>query len=638
MQTQDKTTVSRKSLEAAIKASQDYLLSIQYPDGYWWAELQSNVTITSEAVLLHKIWGTDSNRPLHKVEAYLRKEQRSHGGWELFYGDGGELSTTIEAYMALKLLGVTENDPAMIKAREFILARGGITKARIFTKLHLALIGCYDWRGIPSIPPWIMFLPEFFPVNIYEMSSWARGSTVPLLIVFDRKPVFITNPAINLDELYTEGVSNAKFELPKNNDWSDIFLHLDNAFKFAEKLNLVPFREEGIKAAEKWVLERQEETGDWGGIIPAMLNSLLALRTLGYDAADPIVERGLQAVDNFSLETEDTYRVQACISPVWDTGLVIRSLVDSGIAPNHPALVRAGEWLIEKQILDYGDWAVKNKQGKPGAWAFEFVNNFYPDVDDSAVVVMALNQVKLPNEKLKQAAINRAVDWIASMQCQDGGWAAFDLNNNADWLNAIPYGDLKAMIDPNTADVTARVLEMLGNCQISLDDYNMNRALEYLKKEQEPEGCWFGRWGVNYIYGTSGVLAALSLIAPKSHRSNIEKGAAWLVSCQNADGGWGETCFSYNDPTLKGKGDSTASQTAWALIGLIAAGEATGKFAKEAIDRGVNYLLATQQSDGTWNEDYFTGTGFPCHFYIKYHLYQQHFPLTALGRYHALSL
>ncbi|MFB2881556.1 squalene--hopene cyclase [Floridanema aerugineum] len=638
MQTQDKTTVSRNSLEAAIKASQDYLLSIQYPDGYWWAELQSNVTITSEAVLLHKIWGTDSSRPLHKVETYLRKEQRKHGGWELFYGDGGELSTTIEAYMALKLLGVSETDPAMSKAREFILAKGGISKARIFTKLHLALIGCYDWRGLPSIPPWVMFLPEFFPVNIYEMSSWARSSTVPLLIVFDRKPIFITNPAINLDELYAEGVNNVKFELPKNNDWSDIFLHLDNAFKFAEKLNLVPFREEGIKAAEKWVLERQEATGDWGGIIPAMLNSLLALRTLDYDVADPIIERGLQALDNFSLENEDTYRVQACISPVWDTALVMRSLVDSGIAPNHPALVRAGEWLIEKQILDYGDWAVKNKKGKPGAWAFEFVNNFYPDVDDSAVIVMALNQVKLPNEKLKQAAINRAVDWIASMQCQDGGWAAFDLNNNADWLNAIPYGDLKAMIDPNTADVTARVLEMLGNCQISLDDYNMNRALEYLKKEQETEGCWYGRWGVNYIYGTSGVLAALSLVAPKFHRSNIEKGAAWLVSCQNADGGWGETCFSYNDPSLKGKGDSTASQTAWALIGLIAAGEATGKFAKEAMDRGVNYLLATQKSDGTWDEDYFTGTGFPCHFYIKYHLYQQHFPLTALGRYHALSL
>jgi len=636
MQTQDKTKLASNSLSEAIKASQDYLLSIQYPDGYWWTELESNVTITSEAVLLHKIWGTDSTRPLHKVETYLRKQQKSHGGWELFYGDGGNLSTSIEAYMALKLLGVKENDPAMIKAREFILAKGGISKARIFTKIHLALIGCYDWRGIPSIPPWIMLLPESFPFTIYEMSSWARSSTVPLLIVFDRQPVFITNPGINLDELYTEGAANVKFQLPQNNDWSDIFVALDGVFKFAETLNLVPFREEGLKAAEKWVLERQEATGDWGGIIPAMLNSLLALRTLGYDVDDPVVHRGLQAVDNFAIETEDTYLVQPCISPVWDTALVMRSLVDSGLAPNHPLLVKAGEWLVEKQILDYGDWAVKNKRGKPGAWAFEFINRFYPDVDDSAVVIMALNGVKLPKETVKQAAITRGVDWIASMQCRDGGWAAFDIDNNADWLNYLPYADLKAMIDPNTADVTARVLEMLGSCHISLDDYNLNRALDYLKKEQEPEGCWFGRWGVNYIYGTSGVLVALSLIAPKSHRPNIEKGAAWLVSCQNPDGGWGETCESYNDPSLKGQGDSTASQTAWALIGLIAAGEALGKFEQLAMERGVNYLLATQRKDGTWDEPYFTGTGFPCHFYLKYHLYQQHFPLTALGRYRAI--
>ncbi|MFB2968902.1 squalene--hopene cyclase [Aerosakkonema sp. BLCC-F183] len=634
MQTQDRTKVT--SVDAAIAASQNYLLSIQYPDGYWWAELESNVTITAEAVLLHKIWGTEKTRPLHKAETYLRREQRSHGGWELFYGDGGNLSTSVEAYMALKLLGVPATDPAMQKAREFILERGGISKTRIFTKMHLALIGCYNWRGLPSIPPWIMLLPESFPFTIYEMSSWARSSTVPLLIVFDRKPIYITNPSITLEELYTEGAENVRFELPRNNDWTDVFVWLDDAFKLAENLNLVPFRQEGLKAAEKWVLERQEETGDWGGIIPAMLNSLLGLRCLDYDVNDPIVERGLQAVDRFAVETEDIYWVQPCVSPVWDTALVMRSLLDSGIAPNHPALVRGGEWLLSKQILDYGDWAVKNKQGKPGAWAFEFVNRFYPDVDDSAVVVMALNGVQLPNEELKQAVIARAVAWIATMQCRDGGWAAFDLDNNADWLNQLPYGDLKAMIDPNTADVTARVLEMLGRGNFSIDPSNFDRALNYLKNEQEAEGCWYGRWGVNYIYGTSGVLAALSLVAPESHRSNIERGAAWLVSCQNADGGWGETCFSYDNPALKGQGDSTASQTAWALIGLLAAGEATGKFEKEAIDRGINYLVTAQRSDGTWDEDYFTGTGFPCHFYLKYHLYLQHFPLTALGRYRTI--
>ncbi len=647
MQTEDRATVSK--VEKAIAASQDYLLSIQYPDGYWWAQLESNVTITAEVVLLHKIWGTDGTRPLHKVETYLRQEQRSHGGWELFYGDGGELSTSVEAYMALKLLGVSETDSAMIRAREFILKRGGISKTRIFTKLHLALIGCYNWRGLPSIPPWVMLLPCEFPVNIYEMSSWARGSTVPLLLVFDKKLVFPTNPAITLDELYAEGANNAQFELPRNSDWTDLFIALDDAFKLAENLNLVPFREEGIKAAEQWILERQEATGDWGGIIPAMLNSLLGLRCLDYSASDPIVERGLQAVDRFAIETEDIYWVQPCVSPVWDTALVMRSLVDSGVSPNHPALVQGGEWLVSKQILDYGDWAVKNKQGKPGAWAFEFDNRFYPDVDDSAVVVMALQGVQLPNEKLKQDAIARAIDWITTMQCQDGGWAAFDLNNNADWLNAIPYGDLKAMIDPNTADVTARVLEMVGYTLKEKategkpekfpipNSQNLNRALAYLRREQEPEGCWFGRWGVNYIYGTSGVLTALSLIAPESHRVNIERGAAWLRGCQNLDGGWGETCESYKNPALKGQGKSTASQTAWALIGLMAAESAIGKLGEPVIERGVSYLVETQRSDGTWDESEFTGTGFPGHFYLKYHLYQQHFPLTALGRYRARS-
>jgi squalene-hopene/tetraprenyl-beta-curcumene cyclase len=631
MQTQDRATV--KKVAAAIAASQQYLLSLQNPAGYWWAELESNVTITAEVVLLHKIWGTDQARPLHKVETYLRSQQRQHGGWELFYGDGGELSTSVEAYMALKLLGVSAIDPAMLQARNFIIQRGGISKTRIFTKFHLALLGCYDWRGLPSIPPWVMLLPSEFPFNIYEMSSWARSSTVPLLIVFDQKPVFPIEPAITLQELYVEGADQVKYELPRSGDWADLFVTLDQGFKLAESLNLVPFREEGIKAAEKWILERQEATGDWGGIIPAMLNSMLALRCLGYDSHDPIVERGLQAIDHFAIETEDSYRIQPCISPVWDTAWVIRALVDSGFAPDHPAVVQAGEWLLQKQILDYGDWNVKNHQGKPGAWACEFDNRFYPDVDDSAVVVMALHQAKLPNEKLKQAAIARGLNWIASMQCKPGGWAAFDLDNDQDWLNSVPYGDLKAMIDPNTADVTARVLEMLGACHLTIDTQNLERALVYLLEEQETEGCWFGRWGVNYVYGTSGVLSALALIAPQKYRLSIERGAAWLVGCQNPDGGWGETCRSYNDPSLKGQGNSTASQTAWAVIGLIAAGEATGKLAVEAIEGGIGYLLATQQPDGTWYEADFTGTGFPGHFYLKYHLYQQYFPLIALGRY-----
>ena len=617
-------------VQKAIALSQEYLLSIQYPDGYWWAELESNVSITSEMVLLHKIWGTDGDRPLEKAASYLRSQQRDHGGWELFYGDGGELSVSIEAYMALRLLGVSKEDPALINAKKFILQHGGISKSRIFTKLHLALIGCYGWDGIPSLPAWVMLLPEESPFTIYEMSSWARGSTVPLLIVFDKKPVFDVNPRINLDELYTEGIENVRYELPQNNDWTDIFIGLDYLFKLGENFNLVPFREEGIKAAEKWILERQEATGDWGGIIPAMLNSLLGLRCLEYDVNDPVIQRGLTALDNFAIETEDSYRTQPCISPVWDTAWCLRAFVESGFTSDHPALVKAGEWLLDKQILDYGDWIVKNSQATPGGWAFEFDNRFYPDLDDSAVVVMGLDLVKLPDEIVKQKAITRCLDWMLSMQCKAGGWAAFDIDNDQEWLNLLPYSDLKATIDPNTADVTARVLEMIGLCGLPIPKEKEENAIAFLLNEQETDGSWFGRWGVNYIYGTSIALCALAALDSHKYRDSINLGAAWLEACQNADGGWGETCRSYNDDRFKGQGVSTASQSAWALIGLLAASDFDGG---EAITSGIDYLVKTQHSDGTWNEDEFTGTGFPCHFYLKYHLYQQYFPLMALGRY-----
>jgi squalene-hopene/tetraprenyl-beta-curcumene cyclase len=629
-----KLELSQTLLEEKIRASQDHLLSIQHPDGYWWADLESNVTITSEVVLLHKIWGTDASRPLEKAKTYLLREQREHGGWELFYGDGGDLSTSVEAYMALRLLGVPADHPALLKAKSLILAKGGVSKTRIFTKLHLALIGCFDWQGLPSLPPWIMLLPNWAPVNIYEMSSWARGSTVPLLIVMDRKPIFNVDPKINVDELYVEGRAKAPKSLPRKGDWTDLFIELDSLFKLGETLNLVPFREEGLKVAERWMTERQEDSGDWGGIIPQMLNSLLALKVLNYHPDDPVVRRGMAAVDRFGLEKAETYWVQPCISPVWDTAIVMRALMDGGLAPDHPAIVKAGEWLLDQQILTtYGDWAVKNKQGLPGGWAFEFDNRYYPDVDDSAMVVMALQQAKLPDEALKQQAIARCVRWIATMQCRPGGWGAFDVDNDQDWLNQIPYGDLKAMIDPNTADVTARVLEMIGRGSPSTGETSVARALEYLRKEQEPEGCWFGRWGVNYVYGTSMVLSALALMAPKSDHPRFLKAANWFAQVQNEDGGWGETCNSYTDPSLKGIGPSTASQTAWAITGLLAAGEATGEFNWDAIDRGVAYLAATQQDDGKWDEDHFTGTGFPGHFYLKYHLYQQEFPLMALGRY-----
>jgi squalene-hopene/tetraprenyl-beta-curcumene cyclase len=625
-------TVTEAGLPAVattIEKAQEYLLSKQYPDGYWWAELEANVTLTAEYVMLHTILGTASNRPFHKITKYLLNQQRSHGGWELFWGDGGELSTSVEAYFALKLLGVSPDRPEMKAARDFILARGGVTKTRIFTKLHLALFGAFDWKGIPTLPPWIMLLPNWSPFTIYEMASWARSSTVPLLLVCDKKPVWATANS-NVDELYVGGRETADLSLPTGDALiGKVFVQLDKIFKFCENIGFVPGRARALEIAERWVIEHQETSGDWAGIIPAMLNSLLGLYSIGYSPDHPIMVKGLASIDDFGIETDDEFHVQPCVSPVWDTALTAIALCDSGLPPNHPALVKAGEWLISKQILRSGDWAIKNKTGKPGGWAFEFYNDYYPDVDDTAVVIMALEKVQLPDEKKKREVIDLATRWVLSMQCKQGGWAAFDINNDLDLLNQIPYGDLKAMIDPNTADLTGRVLEMLGRTRYKTDPAIINRAINFLKTEQESEGCWFGRWGVNYIYGTSIVLSGLVAMGIDNREAYVMRATQWLNSVQNEDGGWGETCNSYVDRKLMGQGPSTPSQTGWALIGLIAGGEGRSECAR----RGIEYLVKKQNADGSWPESEFTGTGFPGHFYINYHFYRNHFPLMALGRY-----
>jgi squalene-hopene/tetraprenyl-beta-curcumene cyclase len=625
------TAAGLPAVSTAIEKAQSYLLGQQYREGYWWAELEANVTLTAEYVMLHTILGTTANRPLDKVAPYLLKHQREHGGWELYWGDGGELSTSIEAYFALKLLGFSPDRPEMQAARKFILDRGGIARARIFTKLHLALFGAYDWKGIPSLPPWIMLLPESSPFTIYEMSSWARSSTVPLLLVCDKKPVWPA-PNGNVDELYVGGREKTDYSLPRDKGFftiGNIFVELDRVFKLGEKYGMVPGRERALEMAERWTLEHQDTPGDWGGIIPAMLNSLLGLYCRGYSPSHDVMRRGLEAIDRFGLESDDEFHIQPCISPVWDTGLAAIALLDSGLRPDHPALTRAGEWLISKQILCKGDWAIKNKKGEPGGWAFEFYNDFFPDVDDTAVIIMALNRIKLQDERRKQEVLDRAIRWVLSMQCKTGGWAAFDVDNDLDLLNKIPYGDLKAMIDPNTADLTGRVLEMLGQTGFKVDNSTIDRAIDFLKTEQEHEGCWYGRWGVNYIYGTSIVINGLVSMGIDPREAYVMRGVQWLNSVQNEDGGWGETCASYVDRRLMGQGKSTPSQTAWAILGLIAGGEGRSEMAR----RGIEYLVSTQNPDGSWDEAEFTGTGFPGHFYINYHQYRNHFPMMALGRY-----
>ena len=621
-------------VDNAIEASKDRLLSLQYPEGYWWAKLESNVTITAEVVLLHKIWGTESRVPLDKIRNYLLREQRAHGGWELFYDDGGDLSTSVEAYMALRLLGLSKDDPVLTRAREFIIARGGITKTRIFTKLHLALIGCYEWRGLPVLPPWIVLLPKWSPFTVYDMSSWARGSTVPLVVVFDERPVYDVTPKIDVDELYAEGRANARFALPAGTQPLDgAFLVVDRVLRFMQDGKLVPFRKRALAAARDWFLERQEATGDWAGIIPAMLNSLLALRASGYALDDPAVQRGLDAVDRFGVEEDDVYWVQPSISVVWDTALVMRALVDADVTPDHPALVRAGEWLLGKQILKGGDWQWRSK-GEPGGWAFEFWNDYYPDVDDSAAVVMALHDVRLPDEARKRGAVLRGARWIDSMQSRPGGWGAYDVDNDKEWINRMPYGDLRAMIDPNTADLTAHVIEMHVRCGTTSDRRRIERGVRYLLDEQEADGSWFGRWGINYLNGTSAALIALALLPPAPERARaLDRGIAWFVSVQNDDGGWGETARSYDDESTKARGPSTPSQTAWALQGLLACDERLDARARDAVERGIAFLLDRQLPDGGWDEPEYTGTGFPGHFYLNYNLYREHYPLSVLGRY-----
>ncbi|HEY6327729.1 MAG TPA: squalene--hopene cyclase [Blastocatellia bacterium] len=615
-----------------IWRGQSYLLSLQDPEeGYWWAELEANVTLTAEYIMLHRILGTDNSREIQKATQYLLDYQIENGSWELYYGDGGDLSTSVEAYFALKLAGWPEDSEEMVRAAEFILDHGGVSRCRVFTKIHLALFGALDWAGTPTLPAWFMLLPSWFPFNIYDMASWARSSMVPFIVVLDKKPQFCTDLGVNVDELYVEGRADARLALPDDGTVvSRLFLAADSLFKLCESSGLVPFRRLAIERAERWIIERQEPSGDWAGIIPAMLNSLLALHCLGYSSEHPLMKRGLEAMERFGIDEGGTFHIQPCVSPVWDTALAVIALIDSGVPADSKPITKTSDWLLSKQIMRYGDWAVKNRRGKPGGWAFEFDNDNYPDVDDSAAVICALLRVE-PRTPACEEAINAGIEWILSMQSKNGGWGAFDVNNTKDILNRIPYGDLKAMIDPPTADLTGRVLEMLGRTKYKADPSVISRAIKFLREVQEPDGCWYGRWGVNYLYGTSLVLGGLRHIGYDMTEPWITRSAGWIRSVQNPDGGWGESCETYKKPWLKGRGPSTPSQTAWALTALMEVDD----YESESVTRGVEYLVIQQNRDGSWAEPQFTGTGFPGHFFINYHLYRNTFPLTALGRYFA---
>lgn len=616
-----------EQVQKTIRRTCQHYLDTQHPEGYWWAELESNVTITAEYVMLLHLLEIRQPEKLQSMVKYLLNQQGANGAWGLYFGDEGNLSTTIEAYFALKLAGEDPQSEPLRKARDFILRHGGMEEARVFTKIWLALFSQYDWDNVPSMPVELVLLPPHFYFNIYEFSSWARGTVVPLSIVLALRPHYPLPAELGIAELYLE-----KPEHRTSRRFASIthklFYLFDRVAKAFERRPLPSLRNKAVHTAETWILEHQEESGDWGGIQPPMVYSILALHYLGYPLDEPVIVKGLKALEDFCIQDQDGLRMQSCVSPVWDTALSALALRDAGVSPNHPVVRKAVSWLLKKQILSGGDWQVKNCC-PPGGWAFEFVNNQYPDVDDSAVVLNTLHHLSDCACEGMDCARDRGMEWCLSMQCCDGGWAAFDKDNQLVILNRIPFADHEAMVDYPTADVTGRMLEAMGNYGYDRNHRRAQKAIQFIKNLQESDGAWWGRWGVNYIYGTWSVLRGLISIGEDPQAPYIQKAVQWIKAHQNADGGWGETCESYMNAGLRGQGPSTASQTAWALMSLFA----TGETSCSEVRKGVQYLMQTQKPDGTWEELYFTGTGFPGHFFIRYHNYRNCFPLMALGQY-----
>ncbi len=628
------------AVDEASRRSQEYFLRTQHPEGYWWGELESNVCMAAEYLLLTHLLGVAEEERWRKIANYLRSQQRPDGTWGIYQGGPPDINATVESYFALKLAGVSAEEPSMRKAREFVLSAGGVPRVRVFTKIWLAMFGQWDWRGVPVLPPEMMFLPSWFPLNIYDFASWARATMVPMLIILNERPICPVPDSARIDELYPAPRDRIDYSLPPPRGWLNwrrFFHAADGLLRRYERVAFKPLRRAAYRAAERWIVSHQEADGSWGGIQPPWVYSLIALKLRGYALDHPVMRRGLAGFEGaFAVEDERIFNPQACLSPVWDTALAMIGLLDSGLPADHPALVRAGRWLLREQILGGGDWQVKVKGVEPGGWAFEFENDRYPDTDDAAEVLMALARTRLPDGKRKQRAVERGRRWLLAMQSRNGGWGSFDKDNTQKLATQIPFCDFGAVIDPPSEDVTAHIVELLGYLGYRQGFPPLRRALEYLRREQQPDGSWFGRWGVNYIYGTSAVLPALAAIEDDMSQPYIERAVRWLLDRQNADGGWGESCESYEDPRLAGCGPSTASQTAWALMALLAAEPGDDELQARAVERGISYLVERQEEDGQWDEPQFTATGFPGDFYVKYHLYRNYWPLMALGRCRAL--
>ena len=602
---------------AAVEAARDHLLGLQSPEGWWKAELETNVTMDAEDLLLREFLGIRTADETREAARWIRSQQRDDGSWATYFGGPPEPSTTIEAYVALRLAGDPADAAHMRRAAACVREAGGIEGSRVFTRLWLALFGQWSWDDLPVMPPELMFLPSRVPLNVYDWACWARQTIVPLTILGSLRPA--RSLPFDLDELRV-GVRPARTA----KGWGKVFDTLDRALHVYEKRPVRPLRRAALRRAAEWIIARQEADGCWGGIQPPWVYSLMALHELGYGLDHPIIRRGLAGLDRFTIQDEKGRRLEACQSPVWDTVLAMNALVDAGTPADHPALRRAARWVVGEEVRGPGDWQVRRPDLPPGGWAFEFDNDVYPDTDDTAEAILALRKSGLAEA---EEPIRRAVRWLTGMASRDGGFGAFDADNTRELCTKLPFCDFGAVIDPPSADVTAHVVEALSGEGLA-ESPVVKRAVVWLLKAQEADGSWFGRWGANHVYGTGCVVPALIAAGVRPEKPAIRRAVAWLEAHQNDDGGWGEDMRSYDDPAWVGRGASTPSQTAWALLALLAAGERSA-----AVDAGVRWLVDHQRPDGNWDEEHFTGTGFPRDFYINYHLYRLVFPISALGRY-----
>jgi squalene-hopene/tetraprenyl-beta-curcumene cyclase len=617
-------------LNKAISRAQAKLLSLQSEDGYWVFELEADCTIPSEYIMLMHYLG-EINEPLQaKIAVYLRSRQSEDGSYPLFTGGIGDLSCSVKVYYALKMAGDSQDAPHMKRLRNYILSHGGAAKANVFTRIALAIFEQLPWRGVPYIPVEIMLFPRWFPFHLDKVSYWSRTVMVPLFVLCTLKAKAVNPNKVSILELFVTHPDKEKHYFPERTLLNKIFLGLDKLGHVTRPLIPKKMHELAIQRAKDWIIERLNGEDGLGGISPAMMAAYQALLLLGMSKDDPLLITARKAIDKLLVINEHDAYCQPCLSPVWDTGLAALALQEVDKIGNTAPLTRAYDWLKSVQLSDEpGDWRISKPDLAGGGWAFQFANPHYPDVDDTAVVAFAMAESNLDG---MDENIHRATRWIVGMQSRNGGYGAFDVDNTYYYLNEIPFADHGALLDPPTTDVSARCAMLMARVAKDHDEYlpALQRTIDYIRSEQEADGSWFGRWGTNYIYGTWSALLGLEQTSLPKTDPMYTKAVAWLKSVQRADGGWGEDNYSYHDESFSGKYKfSTAFQTAWALLGLMAAGEAHSKEVKAGID----FILRTQQADGVWNDECFTAPGFPRVFYLKYHGYDKFFPLWALARY-----